>query len=93
MTEYTQRELVPVLVGLIDAAMAKGATAHRDIARSRLREVLRDEHWDTSFVLNNISVKRCRYLASLGYPVPARWAFREHGFSGGRSERSKAKDQ
>jgi hypothetical protein len=80
MSEYTQRELVQVLVGLIDAAGAKGASAHRDIARSRLRQVMRDEHWNTSFVLNNIARKRCRYLAGLGYPVPTRWAWKPHGF-------------
>lgn len=77
---YKQRELVPVLVDLIDAAAAKGASAHRDIARTELRRVMSEEHWNTSFVLNNLSVKRSRYLAGLGYPVPSRWAWRPHHF-------------
>lgn len=80
MAEYTQRQLVPVLCDLIDAAAAKGTSAHRDIARSRLRQVMRDEHWNTSYVLNNIGVGRCRYLAGLGHPVPSRWAWKPHGF-------------
>lgn len=88
MTEYTQRELVPVLVGLVDAASAKGATAHRDIARSRLREVLRDEHWNTSFVLNNLGRKRCRYIAGLGQPVPYRWI--QYGWKGAVNTEEKA---
>ena len=80
-TRYTQRELVAALCELVDAASAKGATAHRDIARSELRRVMREEHWNTSFVLNNLAVKRCRYLAGLGYPVPYRWAWKQHGFT------------
>lgn len=71
--DHTQRELVQVLVPLIDAAMAKGATAHRDLARIRLREMKTTENWNTAFVCNNISTRRCRYLASLGWPVPSRW--------------------
>ena len=73
MGRRTQRELVPILVGLIDAASANGATAHRDIARSELRKTLKEENWNTSYVLNNIGRKRSRYLASLGQPVPYRW--------------------
>lgn len=70
-----QRELIVVLSSLIDAAMAKNSTAHRDIARSRLREMLKPEEtwWQTAFCFNNISVKRCRYLASMGLPVPMRF--------------------
>jgi hypothetical protein len=70
--------LVPILVGLIDDAAAKGASAHRDLARTRLRTILKEENWNTSYVLNNISVRRCRHIASLGYPVPSRWLFREY---------------
>ena len=84
MGRYTQRELVAVLVGLVDAAAAKGASAHRDIARARLKVVLRDENWNTSFVLNNIGRKRCRYLAGLGSPVPYRWM--ERGWKGDKHE-------
>jgi hypothetical protein len=70
-----QRELVPVMKVLIDAAMSKQSTAHRDIARSKLRAILDDpdSNWRTSFVLNNLAPRRCRYLASIGYWVPTRW--------------------
>lgn len=68
-----QRELVKQLVSLIDDAMRPQSTAHRDIARSGLRKLLAEANWNTSYVLNNISIRRCRYLASLGYPVPSRW--------------------
>jgi hypothetical protein len=79
MGRHTQRELVPILVRLVDNATAKGATAHRDAARAELRRLLAEENWNTSFVLNNISVRRCRYIASLGHPVPTKWMFREYG--------------
>jgi hypothetical protein len=69
----SQRDLVPMLKELIDAAMAPNSTAHRDIARGRLREVLNTANWRTSYVLNNISPKRARYIASIGHWVPAKW--------------------
>lgn len=70
-----QRELIVTLNSLIDAAMAKNSTAHRDIARSRLREMLKPEEtwWQTAFVYTNISVKRCKYLAGMGLPIPMRF--------------------
>ena len=71
--EVTQRELVPTLNTLIDAAMAPNSTAHRDIARSKLRRLLETANWRTSFVLNNIGPKRSRYIASIGFWVPSRW--------------------
>jgi hypothetical protein len=71
----SQRDLVPLLNGLIDAAMAKNSTAHRDIARSKLRELLSDPavNWRTSFVLNNVGATRSRYVASIGFWVPSKW--------------------
>ena len=81
MGKHTQRELVPILVNLIDDAGAKGASAHRDLARIRLRTMLKEENWNTSYVCNNLSVRRCRYIAGLGYPVPSKWLFREYGKS------------
>lgn len=73
---YSQRELVPVLCELIDAASAKGASAHRDIARSRLREVMRTENWNTTYIHHNLGATRDKYLSGLGYPVPSKWLFR-----------------
>jgi hypothetical protein len=64
------------MVPLIDAASAKGASAHRDVARSRLRAMRKTENWDTTYILNNLSSRRCRYLASLGWPVSSRWLYR-----------------
>ena len=69
----SQRDLVKLLVPLIDAAMAPNSTAHRDIARTKLRELLETANWRTSFVLNNISTRRARYIASLGHWVPSKW--------------------
>lgn len=69
----TQRELVPLLKDLIDAAMARNSTAHRDIARSKLRTLLETTNWRTSFVMNNLSSRRLRHIASLGYWVPSKW--------------------
>lgn len=67
--EYSQRELLLVLKDLIAQASAKGASAHRDLARARLREVMANESWDTEYILYNLAAKRCRYLRSLGYPI------------------------
>lgn len=69
----SQRALVPMLKELVDSAMAPNSTAHRDIARTRLREVLETANWRTSYVLNNISPKRSRYIASIGHWVPSKW--------------------
>lgn len=71
----TQRELIYTLNTMIDAAMAKNSTAHRDIARMKLREMLKPDEkwWQTGFVFTNLSVKRCKYLASMGLPVPMRF--------------------
>jgi hypothetical protein len=70
-----QRQLVQMLNVLIDDALAKNSTAHRDIARAKIRELLKpdDRSWQTGFVLNNLSVRRCRYLAGMGLPVPMRF--------------------
>lgn len=74
-----QRELVPVLCTLIDEARRPQSTAHRDIARSKLRALREDANWNTAFVLHNLGSRRCRYLASLGWPVPSRYLMRPWG--------------
>lgn len=68
--DIAQRELVPRLKILIDDASSKQSTAHRDIARMRLREILEKTNWRTPYVLRNISSRRCRYIASMGFWVP-----------------------
>ena len=71
--DISQRELVPLLKRLIDDASSKQSTAHRDIARMRLRETLESTNWRTSYVMNNLSSRRCRYIAGMGYWVPGQW--------------------
>ena len=68
--DISQRELVPMLKVLIDDASSKQSTAHRDIARMRLREILETANWRTPYVMNQISSRRCRYIASMGFWVP-----------------------
>ena len=68
--DLTQRELVPTLKRLIDDASSKQSTAHRDIARMRLREILESANWRTAYVLRNISSRRCRFIAGMGFWVP-----------------------
>lgn len=70
-----QRLLLIRLKRLIDAASAKGAGAARDQAKTELREVLNTEHWNTTYILYNCSARRCRYLRSIGYPVPTKFMF------------------
>jgi hypothetical protein len=70
VTKLTQRVLLERLKYLIDRASAKGAGASRDQAKLELRETLRTSDWNTTFILYNLSVSRCRYLRSLGYPIP-----------------------
>jgi hypothetical protein len=79
----SQRDLVPLLAATIDAAKGH-PSAHRDIARARLRE-LKLEHWNTPYVLNQISTRRCRFLQSLGWPVSGYYAFK--GYRGGREKK------
>ena len=73
----TQRTLVPELVRLIDDALAPNSTAHRDLARAKVRELLETTNWRTSYVLNSLNPRRCRYVASLGHWVPSKWLMRE----------------
>ena len=65
-----QRELVRTLASLVDASKAKSWTRTRDEARAALRALMAAANWNTSYVLTNCGVRRCRYLAGLGYPVP-----------------------
>ena len=70
-----QRQLLLVLKNLVDQASAKGAGLARDQARRSLRETMREQDWNTAYILMNLSVKRCRALASMGYPVPRKFMF------------------
>lgn len=79
---YAQRDLVPLLAATIDAARGH-PSAHRDIARARLRE-LRSEHWNTRYVLNQLSTRRCRFLAAQGWPVDGYYLFK--GYRGARKK-------
>lgn len=69
----SQRGLVKVLCPLIDVAAAKVSTRSRDEARDTLRIILSTCHWQTSFVMKNLSPRRCRFLTTRGYVVPSRW--------------------
>lgn len=71
----TQRELVPLLKELVDAASAGNSSAHKDVAKRKLRETLNTTNWRTAFVCNNVSSKRLRFIAGMGYPVPSKWMF------------------
>lgn len=70
-----QRELVRVLRVLIDTARAVPGRG-RDEARATIRDLLATANWRTPYVLRNIGARRCRYLAGMGYPVPAEFALR-----------------
>lgn len=74
----SQRDLVRQLVPLIDAAMANGATAHRDLARAELRDLLATAHVRTPYVLRNLNPRRCRYLASIGFWVDSKYLWRPY---------------
>lgn len=70
-----QRLLLIRLKNLVDAASARGAGTARDQAKVELREVLATENWNTVYILYNCSARRCRYLRSIGYPVPTKYMF------------------
>jgi hypothetical protein len=67
----SQRDLVRLLCPIIDAAKAKASSRTRDDARKTLRHLLNEAHWQTPYVRQNLGVRRCRYIAGLGYPMPA----------------------
>ena len=71
--DISQRQLVPLLKVLVDDASSKQSTAHRDIARMRLRETLESTNWRTPYVLHNLSSRRCRYISGMGF-----WISGEH---------------
>lgn len=71
----SQRDLVPLLRELVDAASAENSTAHKDIAKARLREVLKTCKVNTTYVANNIGPRRSRFIAGMGYPMPSKWLF------------------
>ncbi len=81
-----QRELAATLVALIDAAMAANSTAHKDIARSKLRAILGDPAMNirTPFIGHNLGAKRSRWLNSFGFWVPMKWV--EGGWTGPKAE-------
>jgi hypothetical protein len=74
-----QRQLLEELVVTVDAAMGRVSSAHRDIARARLRELKETTNWSTSFITHNLGPKRCKYLAGIGWPISSRWLRREWG--------------
>jgi hypothetical protein len=71
-----QRQLLVELKALIDAARVPNSTAHKDIAKSKIREMLETTNWKTGFVLWNLGPARCKYLASIGHWVPSKYLFR-----------------
>lgn len=75
-----QRQLLDELIVNVDAARGRVSSAHRDIARARLRE-LKEAHWSSSFIFWNLGSTRCRYLAGIGWAVPSRWLWRTWGSS------------
>ena len=70
-----QRLLLEQLKRLIDLASAKGASAARDQAKADLRQTMIDGDWNTVYILYNLAARRCRYLRSIGYPVPTKYLF------------------
>ena len=75
MSRLPQRDLLLRLKYLIDRASAKGAGAARDQAKAELRTTLTENDWNTNYILYNLAVRRCRYLRSIGYPVPTKYMF------------------
>ena len=69
----SQRELVKTLIVLIDAAMAPNSTAHKDIARAKIRQLLAVAHWRTPFIGHNLGTRRSRFLNSIGLWTPSSW--------------------
>ncbi len=71
----SQRELCGTIIALVDAARAANSTAHKDIARSKLRALLTDPtvNWRTPFLAHNIGVHRARFLNSIGLWTPSSW--------------------
>lgn len=72
---YSQRELVKILKPIIDAAAGGVSSAHRDIARSKLRTILGAAKWNTAYVLNNLGPTRTKWLRAHGYPADARFTY------------------
>lgn len=72
----SQRDLLKVLLPLVDVAMGKVSSKSRDDARGLLREVLTVANWQTPFILRNLSTRRCRFLTRMGYPIPSRYLLR-----------------
>lgn len=87
-----QRELVGTLIQLIDAARAGNSTAHKDIAKSKLRALLSDPdaNWRTPFIGHNLGARRSRYLDSIGFWTPSTWT--TGGWTGPRPEPADAED-
>lgn len=66
----SQRELVAAISALVDAAKARSASRTRDEARASLRWLLDNANWNTGYVCHNVGVRRCKFIAAMGYPVP-----------------------
>ena len=82
----SQRNLVPLLKELVDAASAGNSSAHKDIAKRKLRETLETTSWRTSFVCNNLGSRRCKFIAGMGHWVPSRWLLVDWKYRGGEDK-------
>jgi hypothetical protein len=71
----SQRELLKVMLALIDTARARNSSMHKDIAKSKLRALLSDPavNWRTPFIGHNLGARRSRYLNSIGLWTPSAW--------------------
>lgn len=71
----SQRDLLPLLKELIDDSMAGSSSAHRDLARSKLREILETANVRTPFIMHGLIGRRARYLNSIGFWVPMQYHY------------------
>jgi hypothetical protein len=72
-----QRELLVELKALIDAARVPNSTAHKDIARAKLRTLLETANVRTGYIGHGLGPTRCKYLASIGFWMPSKHLMRE----------------
>ena len=69
-----QWRLLPMMRALIDiAARDRHDSPARTQARATLREIHDTCNWNTSFILRNIGLRRCRYLRGMGWEIPDRF--------------------
>lgn len=73
-----QHRLLPMMRVLIDKAREEHSSRTRDAARTTLRDLHATAHWNTSFVLRNLGVRRCRWLAEQGWVFDRRFLLDAH---------------